>query len=380
MYSNITYIIGRHDVGPGDPQPVGLRQPRCEQRPLSCICYIYIYIYIHMCVYIYIYIYIHTYIYIYIYIYYIYIYNPHLWLITPPKAIFVLHPVTWDRHAGWPLARLAQPSEQSWLESWVASSSDGARCCACLHIAVRSTEASLSIAARSHPTEWCVQHLSYPSPNPDISTILILICPVLSYLCLDNCMIMSSPVLTLSCKVPCDLKHGAWFLNYDWFRVACCDVRRVDARRHISYVRRDVQASMCSFISNRCRIPVHVRIVYCLIRIYTYTYIYIYIHTYIYIYIERERERRTHDICEYIYIYIYMHTCVCVYVYIYIYICIYTHARIYIYIYTCIKASAACRAPLPYRRSRHWDHTNPPHPHHPLFNKFKLDVLNATTY
>ena len=26
-----------------------------------------------------------------------------------------------------------------------------------------------------------------------------------------------------------------------------------------------------------------------------------------------------------------------------------------------------------------WDHTNPPHPHHPLFNKFELDLLNVNT-
>ena len=27
-----------------------------------------------------------------------------------------------------------------------------------------------------------------------------------------------------------------------------------------------------------------------------------------------------------------------------------------------------------------WDHTNPPHPHHPLFNKLQLDLLNVTTH
>ena len=27
-----------------------------------------------------------------------------------------------------------------------------------------------------------------------------------------------------------------------------------------------------------------------------------------------------------------------------------------------------------------WDHTDPPHSHHPLFNKFRLDVLNVCTY
>ena len=50
---------------------------------------------------------------------------------------------------------------------------------------------------------------------------------------------------------------------------------------------------------------------------------------------------------------------------------------IYIYIYLCIGAGRRRgRGPSRARRWRssriYWDHTNPPHPHHPLFNKYVL--------
>ena len=69
----------------------------------------------------------------------------------------------------------------------------------------------------------------------------------------------------------------------------------------------------------------------------------------------------------------YMCTYMCVYIYIYIY----TSLSLYIYIYIHITISPQPRHPRPSfsRRFGSWDHTNPPHPHHPLLNQLTFGFI-----
>ena len=79
--------------------------------------------------------------------------------------------------------------------------------------------------------------------------------------------------------------------------------------------------------------------------------------------------------------YVCMYVCIYIYIYVYLYICTYIYIYIYIYI------SSLCLDALPFgtpgwatasvARRIIWDHTNPPHPHHPLFNTFKFGLIKC---